>query len=546
MNTRTPISATITGLAALALPVLLVGAPMAWWLADAIAHEITPLGALGEQLSTPALQAAFLRTTAVALLACGLASLLAVPIGCVLGRCLVRGTRLGLLFGLLPLLVPPMLTAAALRAHGIMLPVDVNSGPLAASGLRTNDIQLILVYALHYFPLLVLTVAAALRRLAPDADEAAQTLGAGRWIIWHRILLPLAMPGFAVGACLILLRIIDDPTTPLVLGIDGMLAPQLYINATSAGPDTSAIPPAALLMLTISSLLVVFGWRALSPPVRSFGAPHPSRPRPHCGIGSATATALLLLVAVVLTLMPYVAVLLAAIGEGTAGMATPAWPALPAVYLPTIAKSVLFAIFAGLLALLAATLTGVAAAELSPVSRVARGATSAVLAAPAMVLALAMLLSTQQLLRGGGASNLTWVLLALVVTLKLLPFAQYLIAARVLETRTARADAAATGRRRRGGTLGSLAGRQLLVFGLAFVTLLTDLPAAMLLLDAADASFAMLWFDDVLADRAWQQPALLLLLLLGGMLGTAVYLSQPASRKRGSHRARDEVLLETP
>ena len=84
--------------------------PLSSLFADLLAADTTVLAAIHTRLFDPSLQAAFLRTAAIALLACALASAVALPAALLLihGR-LQLAVPLTLL-GLLALAMPPMLT----------------------------------------------------------------------------------------------------------------------------------------------------------------------------------------------------------------------------------------------------------------------------------------------------------------------------------------------------------------------------------------------------------------------------------------------------
>src|SRR5438477_585081 len=58
----------------------------------------------------------------------------------------------------------------------------------------------VLVEALHLYPIIYLNAAAALANLDPALDEAAQSLGARPWRRFFRITLPLVRPGLFAGA----------------------------------------------------------------------------------------------------------------------------------------------------------------------------------------------------------------------------------------------------------------------------------------------------------------------------------------------------------
>ena len=93
----------------------------------------------------------------------------------------------------------------------------------------------VLVQSLHYFPFILLNTAAALAGLDRSLEEAAQNLGSSGLRLYRRVLLPLALPGYAAGALLTFIRVIDDLGTPLMLNYTRLLAPQAYVRVTTIG-----------------------------------------------------------------------------------------------------------------------------------------------------------------------------------------------------------------------------------------------------------------------------------------------------------------------
>ena len=93
----------------------------------------------------------------------------------------------------------------------------------------------VLVQTLHYFPFIWLNTAAALSALDRSLEEAAQNLGSSGFRLFRRVLLPLSLPGYAAGALLTFIRVIDDLGTPLMLNYTKLLAPQAYLRVMTVG-----------------------------------------------------------------------------------------------------------------------------------------------------------------------------------------------------------------------------------------------------------------------------------------------------------------------
>jgi iron(III) transport system permease protein len=88
----------------------------------------------------------------------------------------------------------------------------------------------LLVETLHLFPLMTLSIVDALGKIDLSLDEAAESVGSrGLQKFWD-ITFPLTTPGYVSGALLVFIWTFADFATPLVVGIDDLLASQAYLN----------------------------------------------------------------------------------------------------------------------------------------------------------------------------------------------------------------------------------------------------------------------------------------------------------------------------
>jgi putative spermidine/putrescine transport system permease protein len=68
------------------------------------------------------------------------------------------------------------------------------------------------------FPLAVLPMASSLRTIPTSLEEAAMTLGANRWVVLRRIILPLSLPGIIGGSLLVFAFNTSAFVIPFLLG----------------------------------------------------------------------------------------------------------------------------------------------------------------------------------------------------------------------------------------------------------------------------------------------------------------------------------------
>ena len=229
----------------------------------------------------PLFREALANTLLSGLLAVVFGSIIAVPLALLSVRYQFRGRTVLTTLGLLPLVIPPFVGAVAfqqiLGRSGL-----VNLVLLEHFGVTVPFMEglrgVILVQTLHYFPFILLNTAAALSALDRSLEEAAQNLGSSGWRLFRRILLPLSLPGYAAGALLTFIRVIDDLGTPLMLSYTTLLAPQVYVRVTTVGlTDVDGyVICVVLVALSLAALAVVkrlAGWGEFTAVVRSGAAP---------------------------------------------------------------------------------------------------------------------------------------------------------------------------------------------------------------------------------------------------------------------------------
>jgi iron(III) transport system permease protein len=188
--------------------------------------------------SRPLFREALLNTLLSGLLVVAIGSVIAVPLAVLTVRYRFPGRTLIGVLGVLPLVIPPFVGAVAFQQI-LGRSGTVNLLLLEHCGFTVPFMEglagVVLVQSLHYFPFILLNTAAALGGLDRSLEEAAQNLGSSGLRLVRRVLLPLVLPGYAAGALLTFIRVIDDLGTPLMLDYTRLLAPQAYVRVTTNG-----------------------------------------------------------------------------------------------------------------------------------------------------------------------------------------------------------------------------------------------------------------------------------------------------------------------
>jgi len=125
----------------------------------------------------------------------------------------------------------------------------------------------VLVETLHLFPMITLNVVDALGKIDPALEEAAESVGARGWRKFRTVTLPLMTPGYVAGALLVFIWTFSDFVTPLILGVQDLLAAQAYLNIVQFVDRRifrmGIVISALMVLLAIVFLLVARRWVGL-------------------------------------------------------------------------------------------------------------------------------------------------------------------------------------------------------------------------------------------------------------------------------------------
>src|SRR5213592_3476254 len=125
----------------------------------------------------------------------------------------------------------------------------------------------LLVETLHLFPMITLNVVDALGKIDPALEEAAESVGARGWHKFRTVTLPLMTPGYVAGALLVFIWTFSDFATPLILGVQDLLAAQAYLNIVQFVDRRifrmGIVISALMVILAIIFLLVARRWVGL-------------------------------------------------------------------------------------------------------------------------------------------------------------------------------------------------------------------------------------------------------------------------------------------
>jgi molybdate transport system permease protein len=222
--------------------------------------EETPWGDLAAELSSPVVLQAVRLSLVCSLGAVAVSVAFGLPLAYLLARVEFPGRNLVRALTTLPMVLPPVVGGVALllafgrrglagqwldRAFGITLPFTTAGAILAE--------------AFVAMPFLVITCEAGLRAMDRRFEDAAATLGAGRWTTLRRVTLPLIAPSLGAGMALCWARALGEFGATITFagnlpGVTQTMPLAVYLTLET---DLDAAIALSLVLLAISLAVLV-------------------------------------------------------------------------------------------------------------------------------------------------------------------------------------------------------------------------------------------------------------------------------------------------
>ena len=194
----------------------------------------------------------------------------------------IRGKRLLVFCFLIPLMIPPQVTAlswiqvfgpssALLNALGIAPPLGTPNPMYSREGI-------ILLLGIQHAPLVFLALRAGLRSMPREMVEAARAAGAGHWRVLFSVVLPLATPALVAATALAFVSAIGNFGIPALLGLPvnyTVLPTLIYQRLAGFGPDI--ISEVAVLSILVGVIafagVLIQNWMSRRRDYRILGVP---------------------------------------------------------------------------------------------------------------------------------------------------------------------------------------------------------------------------------------------------------------------------------
>ena len=132
---------------------------------------------------------------------------------------------------------------------------------------------IVIMNALHLYPILYMNIAASLSHLDPAMEEAAQNLGCPPWRRLWRITMPLTMPGIFAGGAIVFIWSFTELGVPLVFDYSRVAPVQIFDGLKDL--ESNPFPYALVAVLLVISSAVFLLSKALLGRSRLGTAPRP-------------------------------------------------------------------------------------------------------------------------------------------------------------------------------------------------------------------------------------------------------------------------------
>ncbi|MFG0214256.1 ABC transporter permease [Brevibacillus porteri] len=115
----------------------------------------------------------------------------------------------------------------------------------------------VVVHTFTMYTYFFMTATAAIKGLDPSLEEAAASLGANRFTVWRRIILPMLTPAMVASSLLVFMISMASYTAPLIFGIDRTMTMQIYLSRTNGDLDMAATQSTILSIVSVAFLLIM-------------------------------------------------------------------------------------------------------------------------------------------------------------------------------------------------------------------------------------------------------------------------------------------------
>lgn len=277
---------------------------------------------MGRLFSNPILIECLLNSFWLACATTLLVLLFTIPMGLLSARCSFRGQGIIGALLLMPLILPPFVGALSIKRFlgqfGILNLIFERLGLLDMSSQTPPDWLgsgfwvVVILQALHLFPILYLNITAGLANMDPSMVHAARNLGASPLKTFFRITLPLLRPHLFAGGSIVFIWSFTDIGTALIVGYEELASVRIFkelATANVSGRTYSLVLVMLVLSILFYTLGKVFFGRAIATDTVKASVSYTKKP---LGLCATTGVWLLFGVIILMSILPHIGVILTA------------------------------------------------------------------------------------------------------------------------------------------------------------------------------------------------------------------------------------------
>lgn len=211
---------------------------------------------------TPANVEALYNSILISVLSVITSGIVGVTMAFLLNRYEFPGRRVLSVLALVPMALPPLIGAISfsfLYGNSGIFPrlfqhmFNLDSVPFSLDGL----LAILVVHTFTMYPYFFLSASAAFRGLDLSIEEAATSLGASRFTVWRRVILPMLTPAMVASSLLVFMISMASYTAPLMFNVERIMTMQIVLSRTNGNLDMAATQSTILSIVSITFLILM-------------------------------------------------------------------------------------------------------------------------------------------------------------------------------------------------------------------------------------------------------------------------------------------------
>ena len=208
----------------------------------------------------------FVNALGVAAASTLLASIIGFPVAFLLDRWTFPGKNIIAALIPLPLMVPPFVGAIGIKQllgqagalNALLIDTGIMDSAHPVDWLRRGRFwAVVILTALHLYPILYFNVSAALANLSPEMEEAAENLGCTGLRKLYRVTLPLIMPSVFAAVTIIFIWGLTELGVPLMCDYTRITSVQIFSGLKDIGRNPFVYALVVVVLLSTASLYAI-------------------------------------------------------------------------------------------------------------------------------------------------------------------------------------------------------------------------------------------------------------------------------------------------